>query len=60
MIYWVLVRSITEGDRILYRYSFTEHKDALAKMAALEEAPDPEGHDCRVEMQILWPFEAPK
>lgn len=59
MVYWVLVRSLTTGE-ILARHAFKTYKEALAKQAALEEAPDPEGHVCKVEIQALWHPERPR
>lgn len=59
MVYWVIVRSLTTGE-ILVRHAFKTAKEANAKMRQLEEAPDPEGHVCKVEMQPLWHPETPK
>ena len=59
MVYWVVVRSLTTGE-IIARHSFRTHKEAILKKRELEECPDPEGHVCKVEIQMLWHPEYPR
>ena len=59
MVYWVIVRNLTTG-KILAQHAFKTHQEANLKMRELNEAPDPEGHQCKVEIQMLWHPEQPK
>lgn len=59
MVYWVVVRSLTTGE-ILASYTCRTAKEANLKKRQLDEAPDPEGHKCQVEIQVLWHPEQPK
>ena len=59
MIYWVVVRSLTTGE-VLSARSYRTHKEASLAEHGLREAPDPEGHTCKVEIQLLESGEYPK
>ncbi len=58
MVYWVVVRSLTTGE-ILDKRPFKTNKEAQREKRRLDECPDPEGHECRVEIQFLWHPEVP-
>lgn len=59
MVYWVVVRSLNTGE-VLNARSYRTHKEAAFAEYGSREAPDPEGHACKVEIEILQVGEYPQ